>query len=82
MLWKNYINISSISEVSAEKSKAVERDKGTIDIGTALAVAVDMAVMVATEVLATLKDAEGFAVAGAERCGCLARVICVVLYAT
>jgi hypothetical protein len=68
LLWKNYINISSISEVSAEKSKAVERDKGKIDIGTALAVAVGMAVMVATEVLATLvKGDEDFAVAGAGR---------------
>jgi hypothetical protein len=65
LLWKNYINISSISEVSAEKSKAVERDKGKIDIGTALAVAVGM---VATEVLATLvKGDEDFAVAGAGR---------------
>jgi hypothetical protein len=68
LLWKNYINISNISEVSTEKSKAVERDKGKIDIGTALAVAVGMEVMVATEVLATMvKGAGDFAEAGAAR---------------
>jgi hypothetical protein len=60
----------------------VERDKGQIDTGTALAVAAGMEAMVVTEVLATLKDVEDFAVAGVARCGCLVRAICVVLCAT
>jgi hypothetical protein len=55
----------------------VERDIGTINIGTALAVAVGMEIMVAMAGSATLvKGAEDFAVAGAGRCGCLARVTC------
>jgi hypothetical protein len=59
------------------KSKAAERDIGKIDTGTALAVAVGMEIMVATEGSASLvKGAGDFAVAGAERCGCLARVTC------
>jgi hypothetical protein len=59
------------------KNKAVERDIGKTDIGTALAVAEGM------EVSATLvKGGVDFVAAGEARCGCLARGICVVLCAT
>jgi hypothetical protein len=54
----------------------VERDIGKIDTGTALAVAAGTEIMVAMEGSASLvKDAGDFAVAGAGRCGCLARGI-------
>ena len=57
----------------------MERDIGKIDTGTALAVAAGTEIMVAMvgmEGSASLvKDAGDFAVAGAGRCGCLARGI-------
>jgi hypothetical protein len=58
------------------ENKAVERDKGKIDIGTALAVAADMEV---TEISAALvKDDVDIVAVGEARCECLARGICVV----
>ena len=55
----------------------MERDIGTIDTGTALAVVAGTETTVAMEDSASLvKDGVDFAVAEAGRCGCLAWVIC------
>ena len=55
----------------------MERDIGTIDTGTALAVVAGTETTVAMKDSASLvKDGVDFAVAEAGRCGCLAWVIC------